>query len=292
MNKKLWIYDSFTNEKFKGNVAGVVLNADGLEKNQMQLIAKELGYPETVFLFKNKERIKVKFFTPKEEIALCGHATIAYATALVESGMIDVKQGENTIDIETNLGILPIIIEIDDGKIKNIMMYQASPKISKDFKIDKEDLAKALGIGIKDFREDIEIVKAYTGVWDLLIPLNSKKSLDNIKSNKELIKELSKKLNIISLHPFYLDRSKKIYARNFAPIVDIDEESATGTSNGALTYYLYSLGIIKENEKISVIQGEQMGRKSEIKGKIKIETNQEKVLIGGKAIKVIEGIIL
>lgn len=61
MNKKLWIYDSFTDEKFKGNVAGVVLNADGLEKNQMQLIAKELRYPETVFLFKNEKTIKKKY---------------------------------------------------------------------------------------------------------------------------------------------------------------------------------------------------------------------------------------
>ena len=61
MNKKLWIYDSFTDEKFKGNVAGVVLNADGLEKNQMQFIAKELRYPETVFLFKNEKTIKKKY---------------------------------------------------------------------------------------------------------------------------------------------------------------------------------------------------------------------------------------
>ena len=131
MERKLWIYDSFTNEKFKGNPAGVVLDGKGLEEDQMQLIARELGYPETVFIFKDDSKIKVRFFTPKEEIDLCGHATIAYGTALVESGMINVNEGENKIDIETNLGILPIIITIEDKKIKNIMMYQASPKLSK-----------------------------------------------------------------------------------------------------------------------------------------------------------------
>ena len=289
MERKLWIYDSFTNEKFKGNPAGVVLDGKGLEEDQMQLIARELGYPETVFIFKDDSKIKVRFFTPKEEIDLCGHATIAYGTALVESGMIDVNEGENKIDIETNLGILPIIITMENKKIKNIMMYQASPKLSKDFILDREKLAKSLNISKDNFREDIDIVKAYTGVWDLMIPLKSKEALDNIDGNMNLIKELSRELGIISLHPFYLDENKQLYARNLAPIVDIDEEAATGTSNGALTYYLYSLGIVKDREEISVIQGEQMGRKSEIRGKIQIENGEIKVLIGGTALKIIEG---
>ena len=289
MERKLWIYDSFTNEKFKGNPAGVVLEGKGLEEDQMQLIARELGYPETVFIFKDDSKIKVRFFTPKEEIDLCGHATIAYGTALVESGMINVNEGENRIDIETNLGILPIIITMENKKVKNIMMYQASPKLSKDFILDREKLAKSLNISRDDFREEIDIVKAYTGVWDLMIPLKSKEALDNIDGNMNLIKELSRELGIISLHPFYLDENKQLYARNLAPIVDIDEEAATGTSNGALTYYLYSLGIVKDREEISVIQGEQMGRKSEIRGKIQIENGEIKVLIGGTALKIIEG---
>lgn len=289
MERKLWIYDSFTNEKFKGNPAGVVLDGKGLGEDQMQLIARELGYPETVFIFKDDSKIKVRFFTPKEEIDLCGHATIAYGTALVESGMINVNEGENRIDIETNLGILPIIITMANKKIKNIMMYQASPKLSKDFILDREKLAKSLNISKDNFREDIDIVKAYTGVWDLMIPLKSKEALDNIDGNMNLIKELSRELGIISLHPFYLDENKQLYARNLAPIVDIDEEAATGTSNGALTYYLYSLGIVKDREEISVIQGEQMGRKSEIRGKIQLENGEVKVLIGGTALKIIEG---
>ena len=292
MERKLWIYDSFTNEKFKGNPAGVVLDGKGLEEDQMQLIARELGYPETVFIFKDDSKIKVRFFTPKEEIDLCGHATIAYGTALVESGMINVNEGENKIDIETNLGILPIIITMENKKVKNIMMYQASPKLSKDFILDREKLAKSLNISRDDFREEIDIVKAYTGVWDLMIPLKSKEALDNIDGNMNLIKELSRELGIISLHPFYLDENKQLYARNLAPIVDIDEEAATGTSNGALTYYLYSLGIVKDREEISVIQGEQMGRKSEIRGKIQIENGEIKVLIGGTALKIIEGVLL
>ena len=293
MERKLLIYDSFTTEVFKGNPAGVLLGADGLKNEEMQSIARELGYPETVFLFLNDpEKIKVKFFTPKEEIDLCGHATIAYGTALVECGIIKVEEGENQVNIETNLGTLPIVIKIRNKKIDNIMMYQASPKIDRNFTVNKSELAKALNISPNDFADDIEIVKAYTGVWDLIIPLKRKETLNEIVGDMEKIKQISSELNIISLHPFYIEKIENktnLYARNFAPIVDIDEEAATGTSNGALIYYLHTIGKIKSEENIVVTQGEKLGRKSKIMGKIQIKKEKIDVLIGGTAVKFVEG---
>lgn len=293
MERKLLIYDSFTTEVFKGNPAGVLLGADGLKNEEMQNIARELGYPETVFLFLNDpEKIKVKFFTPKEEIDLCGHATIAYETALVECGIIKVEEGENQVNIETNLGTLPIVIKIRNKKIDNIMMYQASPKIDRNFTVNKSELAKALNISPNDFADDIEIVKAYTGVWDLMIPLKRKETLNEIVGDMEKIKQISSELNIISLHPFYIEKIENktnLYARNFAPIVDIDEEAATGTSNGALIYYLHTIGKIKSEENIVVTQGEKLGRKSKIMVKIQIKKEKIDVLIGGTAVKFVEG---
>ena len=293
MERKLLLYDSFTTEMFKGNPAGVLLKADGLKDEEMQNIAREIGYPETVFLFLNESgKIKVRFFTPKEEIDLCGHATIAYGTALAEHKIVDFKEGENILDIETNLGILPIIIKIKNNKVENVMMYQASPKIDKEFVVDKAELAKSLNISSDSFDSGIEIVKAYTGVWDLMIPLKRKGTLNEISADMEKIKKISKELGIISLHPFYMEKTLdevKIYARNFAPIVDIDEEAATGTSNGALLYYLYTIKKIEAEKIVVVTQGEKLGRKSQIIGKIEIKNNKLDVLIGGTAIKFIEG---
>ncbi|WP_294666198.1 PhzF family phenazine biosynthesis protein [uncultured Fusobacterium sp.] len=293
MERKLLIYDSFTTEVFKGNPAGVLLGADGLKDEEMQNIAKELGYPETVFLFLSKpEKIKVRFFTPKEEIDLCGHATIAYGTALVECGIIQVAEGENQIGIETNLGILPIVIKMKNNKVENVMMYQASPKIDQNFIINKNELAEALNISSDSFEDGIEIVKAYTGVWDLMIPLKRKEILNEINGNMEKIRKISEKLDIISLHPFYIEKigtETKLYARNFAPIVDIDEEAATGTSNGALIYYLYTIEKIESGKIIVVTQGEKLGKKSEIMGKVQIKDEKLDVLIGGTAVKFVEG---
>ncbi len=293
MERKLLVYDSFTTEVFKGNPAGVLIGADGLKDEEMQNIARELGYPETVFLFLNDpEKIKVRFFTPKEEIDLCGHATIAYGTALVECGIIKAAEGENRIDIETNLGILPIVIKIKNNKIENVMMYQASPKIDKNFTVNKTELAEALNISSDSFEESIEIVKAYTGVWDLMIPLKRKETLNEIVGKMEKIRKINEELDIISLHPFYMEKTEnetRLYARNFAPIVDIDEEAATGTSNGALIYYLYTIEKIEAGKTVVVTQGEKLGRKSEIMGKIQIKDEKLDVLIGGTAVKFVEG---
>ena len=88
----LYQIDSFTKEKFTGNPAGVITNADGLSDEQMQMIARELNNSETVFIFKananlsNSEKsnseskphdVHVRFFTPSMEVSMCGHATIA-----------------------------------------------------------------------------------------------------------------------------------------------------------------------------------------------------------------------
>lgn len=289
MKIKTYIYDAFTEEKFKGNQAAVIPNAEELSVEDMKNIAKEFNYSESVFLFKSKNALKkVRFFTPNSEVDLCGHATIAYTQCLCDNKILDLKDGKNIINIETNLGILPIIINVENEKIKNIMMYQDEAKTDNKIEIDFSLILKALGLTLDDLAE-LKIVKAYTGLWDIMIHLKNKEILYNIKANMNEIKKISRDLNIISFHPFALERDKDnnliAYVRNFAPIVEIDEESATGTSNGALAYHLYEQGYLKETEYLTCIQGETMGRASKIVAQIL----DNRVLVGGLAVKTLEG---
>lgn len=289
MERKIFIYDAFTLEKFKGNPAGVVFDADGLSEIQMQNLARELGFPETVFIFfKSNDIIQVRFFTPKEEINLCGHATIAYVTALIENKKLELSNGINKIYVETNLGTLPIIIEMENERIKNIMMYQASPQIDRSTVFSTEIIANLLGIEKSDINSDIEMVKAYTGVWDLMIPVKNQSILSSLTPKMDEISKFSKENDIISFHVFTLTEDGA-EARNLAPVVDIPEEAATGTSNGALSYYLYTLGILKENKILKVKQGKSLKRDSEIFCKIIFENEKLEVLVGGNAIKLLEG---
>ena len=196
------------------------------------------------------------------------------------------------INIENNLGTFPILIDVHNNKLLNVLMYQDTPSINfNNLSTYESEILSALGINTDDLDCNFKIVKAYTGLWDLLIPVKNKLVLDNLKIDFSKVEYISKKLNIISFHTYCIDDNFNIYARNFAPIVNIYEEAATGTSNGALTYYLYSINKIKENQLISINQGESLNRESIINSKIIVEENNPKVLVGGTAIKVIDGII-
>ena len=75
---KTYFVDSFTNQKFKGNPAAVCILKNDLDATVMQSIATEIGFSETAFIRQIKNNTySIRFFTPKIEISLCGHATLA-----------------------------------------------------------------------------------------------------------------------------------------------------------------------------------------------------------------------
>ena len=82
-----YILDSFTNQPFKGNPAGVCLLKQPLKEAQMQSIATELGLSETAFVQKDNgpNKYTIRFFSPKMEIPLCGHATLASSKIVFEN---------------------------------------------------------------------------------------------------------------------------------------------------------------------------------------------------------------
>lgn len=96
MKKKFYQVDAFTSEAYSGNAAGVVIDAKGLSSSQMQLIAREMKLSETAFVLPGgfDYDFELRFFTPSEEVNLCGHATIATFNLLKELGMIDHSKKE------------------------------------------------------------------------------------------------------------------------------------------------------------------------------------------------------
>ena len=79
-----YIVDSFTDVAFQGNPAGVCLVASPLDDKLMLTIAKELGLSETAFVQQQKDHYTIRYFSPKQEIPLCGHATLAASKVLFE----------------------------------------------------------------------------------------------------------------------------------------------------------------------------------------------------------------
>jgi PhzF family phenazine biosynthesis protein len=93
---------------------------------------------------------------------------------------------------------------------------------------------------------------------------------------------IAKKYNTIGIHAFSIDDEVDAYGRNFAPVVGINEESATGTSNGALSSYLYNY--VNKKESYILRQGYSMNQPSEIMAKLEVENQDiKKVYVGGTA---------
>jgi len=118
-----YIVDSFTNEPFKGNPAGVCLTTNPLDEALMQSIAKELGLSETAFVQKTSEsEYSIRYFSPKMEIPLCGHATLAASKVLFKRNSNYTKIQFNTIQaIELNIGLL------EDGISMSFPIYGLQP---------------------------------------------------------------------------------------------------------------------------------------------------------------------
>jgi len=110
------LVDAFALSPFTGNVAGVILRADGLMDRQMLAVASELGASETAFVLEPTDReaaIRLRWFTPGSEVDFCGHATLAAVHALLEAGRFSHGLAEpgTILPIETKTGVLTVRTE-------------------------------------------------------------------------------------------------------------------------------------------------------------------------------------
>ncbi|MGF9875259.1 PhzF family phenazine biosynthesis protein [Bacillus tropicus] len=271
MKISVYVASAFSKDHKGGNKAGVVFTENNtLTTTQKMAIAKQLGYAETAFISESEiADYKFEYFTPKEEVDLCGHATIGSFVILMHLN----KLCQNRYMIETNSGVLTITIK---GDI--IFMEQNKPifydVVSPNEFIDCFDM-KAI-----DDKYPIQIVS--TGLKDILIPIKSETRLHTLQPNFEKIKEISKYYNVVGMH-LYTFNDNRIICRNFAPLYDINEEAATGTSNGALACYLYEQHNLQK-EVYVFEQGYSLHSPSEILVKLATNSNNkvEKVYVGGK----------
>ena len=131
----------------------------------------------------------------------------------------------------------------------------------------------------------VQIVSA--GLPDLMIPLPDVATLQSLQPDMEAIAAITKKYDAVSFHVFaFGDDGHTAHVRDFAPLYDIPEESATGTANASLTYYLQQNGYLASDAECTFIQGEAMERPSIIATRIQSDGN---VFVGGTAAIVAEG---
>lgn len=267
-----------------GNEAGIVFNAGHLSEADMQKIAAAFGFSETAFVMKSAYAdFKVRFFTPVQEVDLCGHATVGTYCAMAELGRINAGIYKQ----ETKAGILNIEIKND----LTVMMEQLIPDYGEI--IGKKEIADSLNISVDEISKDLPVQIISTGLRDIIVAVDKIGILDAIKPDFKKIENISRKYQAVGYHVFSLEiyGDANAHCRNFAPLCGIDEESATGTSSGALACYLYKYGKINAKQAGNIIleQGYSMDKPSEIIAALKIKDNKIiGVKVGGKSLKLSE----
>lgn len=281
---RVFVLDAFTSRKFSGNQAGVVLldkEEDFPCEDWMKALASELKHSETAYVRREEDKLfHIRYFTPTEEVELCGHATIASFATLREEGLIST----GNYKVRTLAGELVIEVEEDA-----IWMDMAQPVLLKEFSRQESiELYQAFGLDEKEIPSMLPKIIS-TGLADIIMPVASKEALHLFVMNRQKVIELSKRYDVTGMHLFVFEGSDEVtaYCRNVAPLVGIDEECATGTANGALTHYLQSGGLIQKSNCNTFIQGQSMGRASKIQSRYRGST----IVIGGDAVVLMECVL-
>jgi PhzF family phenazine biosynthesis protein len=276
--------DAFTQEPLTGNPAGVVPEAAGLSDDQCQAIASELSVSETVFVLESGSADRrLRYFTPTQEVDLCGHATIGAHVHLHDAGVVD----PGTHTIETTVGDLAVELT-DDGMV---WMTQNAPTVQM-ADVAHERVADALGIdqaAIDAVETDLPVAVASTGLPFLIVPVAFFSTLSDAEPDMAAIEALSEELEVAGVYLFTfdaLDAEATLHARMFGPASGVSEDPVTGTASGAVGGYLRHFGAFDGDmpDELVLEQGHFLDRP----GNVRVRVGDE-VRVGGHGVPVLDG---
>ncbi|WP_299433960.1 PhzF family phenazine biosynthesis protein [uncultured Maribacter sp.] len=219
---KTYIVNSFTNEPFKGNPAGVCITTEELEADIMLSIAKELGHSETTFVFQqNENEFLIRFFSPKMEIPLCGHASLAASKVIFEQ-----NQSLNIIQF-TNIQNLKLKIEKNDD---NTIQMEFPKYATIPFTVSNNLLS---ALGIKEvincvYNEETKIMLLH--IKDCIV-------LQNLTPNFEALYKSHDSINGVLVTALSNKSDFDFESRYFWPWSGTNEDPVTGATHTFLAPY-------------------------------------------------------
>ncbi|MFC6951533.1 PhzF family phenazine biosynthesis protein [Halorubellus litoreus] len=282
--RRVALVDAFTTEPLAGNAAGVVPDADDLDAEQMQAVARELSVSETAFLAGSDDADRrLTYYSPTQEVDLCGHATIAAHGFLREDDELDA----GTHTVETNVGVLDVDVT-DDGMV---WMTQDTSSVQP-VDVDYERVGEALGVdpaAFQDVGADLSAAVASTGLPFLVIPVNFLEHVGDATPDDDAVEALADEYDAAGVYLFTfdaLDADSTLHARAFCPSLGISEDPVTGTASGAVGAYLRQAGAFTDfPDELVCEQGHYLDRP----GTVRVRVDGGEVRVGGEATVALDG---
>jgi trans-2,3-dihydro-3-hydroxyanthranilate isomerase len=289
MKRRLYTLDVFTTKRFAGNPLAVVTDGDGLSTAKMQAIAREMNLSETVFIQKptnNRALARLRIFTTTRELPLAGHPVIGTWFLLAELGVVPASEGSVHILQQTGAGILPVEFTFHNGRVERVTMTQ-KPASFKRARFTRAALAETLGLKPSDLAASLPLEFVNTGISNLMVPVSRRSVLPRIHMNMRGLAHLISTGGTMA-YCFAISGRGRVFARGMVPW-GIIEDPATGSAGGSLGAYLVQHGQLRASEGLTITQGVEMGRPSEIQVEITAERGRLTPRVSGSAVRVFEG---
>ena len=288
------LVDAFTRTPGTGNRVGLVLDARGLDPNQLARAVAAMGVREAAFVTGGGgEAFEVRFFTPGGEIEFAGAAALALALTLVEEGVAAPETRK--LFLRTPADTVPVeLVDVGGGRLEAVMREPAPRFQNPPGYLELRAAIEALGADERYLHRGLPVGVAFTGLWSLFIPVVAPGMVDALEPEPERLAELSRRLGVGTFHPYAPMGPRVYYARDFAPALGILEDPVTGSANGALAALLARAGVVPRREGeavITVLQGHRMGVPGEVQVRVEYTPAGEPyaVYVGGAAALVERG---
>ena len=285
MQRRFAIYDVFSDRTMAGNQLGVVLDCDGLETAQMQAIAREFNFSETVFLMPPEDpahTARMRIFVPNNELPFAGHPTVGGAIAAARERGLEAV-GPGIVVLEENVGPVRCAVRFGDVQpyVEFDMPVLAQSCAGPD---NKEAIAAALSIDPQEIGFENHVISNYdAGLPYTLVPV---RDLSALAAAKPVLGIWNEGFGVHDHNSAYVycretkGHDNHFRARMFAPDAGIPEDPATGSAVACLAGALIEFDEILDGlHTCRIEQGVEMGRPSLITLEIELRKGQ---YVGGR----------
>jgi trans-2,3-dihydro-3-hydroxyanthranilate isomerase len=290
--------DVFTDTPFEGNQLAVFPEPAGLDTDQMQTVTREMNFSECTFIFPAEAPgtdVRMRIFTPGEELPMAGHPTIGSTFALAGEGVI--AQGRERFVFGLGVGPTPVSLEWKGSTLDFAWMTQKTPEFGGTIG-DRDAFAAAIGVTPADLAEPPPQVVS-CGVPFMFAALKTRRAVDAVVLDVRRFDEVSRRSGVEPLPFFFFttDRTgtsgeEAVYSRMIAPGFGIAEDPATGGASGPLGCYIHEHQLLDRARLSHIVslQGAKMKRPSRVHIALDAKGGTiTGVRVGGRSVRVGQG---